>query len=112
VQDGVSILPLLKAGKKPSDLRNRPFFWHFPHYSNHGMQSPGSAVRVGDYKLLHYLENNTVQLFNLVKDPGEQTDLALKEPSKAKQLMNLLDQWRKSVKADMMSPNPEFKNVE
>lgn len=110
VQDGVSLLPLLKGGKKQSDLKNRPIFWHFPHYSNHGMQSPGSAVRVGDYKLLHYLENNTVQLFNLAKDPGEQTDLALKEPAKAKQLMNLLDQWRKSVKADMMSPNPEFKN--
>ncbi len=112
VQDGVSILPLLKGGKKQADLVNRPIFWHFPHYSNHGMQSPGSAVRMGDYKLLHYLENNTVQLFNLAKDPGEQNDLALKEPAKAKQLLNLLDQWRIDVKADMMSPNPEFKNIE
>jgi len=40
-------------------------YWHFPHYSNHGMQSPGGAIRAGDYKLLEYYENNTVQLFNL-----------------------------------------------
>jgi len=107
VTDGVSITPLLKA--KKSNLGNRPIFWHFPHYSNHGMQSPGGAIRLGDYKLLDYLENNTIQLFNLAKDPGEQNDLSLKEPAKAKELYDLLNKWRKDVKADMMSPNPDYK---
>jgi len=54
----------------------------YPHYSNHGMQSPGGAVRTGDYKLLEYFENNTVQLFNLKHDIGEQTDLSNTEPEK------------------------------
>jgi hypothetical protein len=35
------------------------------------MQSPGGAIRDGDYKLLEYFENGTVQLFNLVNDIGE-----------------------------------------
>ena len=108
INDGVSITSLLKANKS-SKLSKRPIFWHFPHYSNHGMQSPGGAVRLGDYKLLDYLENNTVQLFNLAKDPGEQNDLSLKEPVKAKELQDLLNKWRKDVEADMMSSNPDYR---
>lgn len=110
VQDGMSITSLVKGDKKKqAGLKERPIFWHFPHYSNHGMQSPGGAVRLGDYKLLDYLENNTVQLFNLAKDPGEQNDLSKKEPQKAKELKALLDKWRKNVNADMMSPNPNYR---
>jgi len=45
--DGVSIVPLLK-GKKEID--RKAIYWHFPHYSNHGMQSPGGAIREGDYR--------------------------------------------------------------
>ena len=107
--DGLSIAPLVKDDKKKqTNLEKRAIFWHFPHYSNHGMQSPGGAVRSGDYKLLDYLENNTVQLFNLAKDPGEQNDLANIEPEKVKELKELLSKWRKDVKADMMSPNPDY----
>lgn len=109
VMDGRSIVPLLNAkNKKKTDLASRPIFWHFPHYSNHGMQSPGGAVRLGDYKLLDYFENHTVQLFNLADDPGEENDLSEKMPEKVKELKSLLDQWRKDVKADMMQPNPDY----
>lgn len=110
VMDGQSIVPLLNTkNKKKTDITSRPIFWHFPHYSNHGMQSPGGAVRLGDYKLLDYFENNTVQLFNLRNDPGEQNDLSKQMPEKVKELKSLLDQWRKDVKADMMQPNPDYK---
>ena len=109
ITDGQSLVPLLNADKrKQATLANRPLFWHFPHYSNHGMQSPGGAVRLGDYKLLDYFENNTVQLFNLAKDPGEQHDLSKFEPEKVKELKTLLDNWRKDVKADIMLPNPDY----
>ena len=37
-----------------------PIYRHFPHYSNHGMQSPGGGIRDGGYKLLEYFENGTV----------------------------------------------------
>lgn len=110
VMDGQSIVPLLTTrSKKKTEITSRPLFWHFPHYSNHGMQSPGGAIRLGDYKLLDYFENNTVQLFNLKDDPGEQNDLSKQMPEKVKELKSLLDQWRKDVKADMMQPNPEYK---
>ncbi|GAB6009948.1 sulfatase [Dysgonomonas reticulitermitis] len=104
--DGVSITPLLKG---ETEIGRDAIFWHFPHYSNHGMQSPGGAVRCGDYKLLEYFETNTVQLFNLKDDIGEQHDLVSCEPDKVNELREMLHNWRKQVNAKMMEPNPEYK---
>ena len=103
--DGVSIAGLVRGAKT---LDRQAIFWHFPHYSNHGMQSPGGAVRAGDYKLLEYFENNTVQLFNLKHDLGEQTDLSHTEPEKVAQLRTLLANWRREVSAQAMVPNPNY----
>jgi arylsulfatase A-like enzyme len=57
---------------------------------------------LGDYKLLEYFENNTVQLFNLKDDPGEQNDLAQAQPKKAADLRERLQAWRQEVSAQMM----------
>ena len=103
--DGVSIVPLVKGAKK---LGREAIYWHFPHYSNHGMQSPGGAIRAGDYKLLEYFENGTVQLFNLRIDIGEQNNLSKTEPEKAAELRSMLHTWRQDVSARMMKPNPDY----
>jgi arylsulfatase A len=102
--DGVSFVPALKG----EAFDRGPIFWHFPQYSNHGMQSPGGAVRLGDYKLLEYFEKNTVQLFNLREDIGEQNDLSLTEPKIREKLIALLHSWRKDVKAQMPQQNPNY----
>jgi arylsulfatase A len=103
--DGVSLKPLLKGEKQ---LDREAIYWHFPHYSNHGMQSPGGAIRMGDYKLLEYFENGSVQLFNLKKDIGEQHDLSVIEKEKANELLEKLHQWQKSINARMMPNNPDY----
>jgi arylsulfatase A-like enzyme len=103
--DGVSLVPLLTGD---GDLDRQALYWHFPHYSNHGMQSPGGAIRSGDYKLLEYFENGSVQLFNLRADPGEQHDRAGLEPERAAALKEMLHDWRKRVNARMMQPNPTY----
>jgi arylsulfatase A len=103
--DGISIVPLLEGKKK---LNRDAIYWHFPHYSNHGMQSPGGAIRCGDYKLIEYFENGTVQLFNLKDDIGEQHDLATAHPKMVKKLKKKLHDWRISINAHMMEPNPDY----
>ena len=103
--DGVSIAPLL-AGEET--LNRDAIYWHFPHYSNHGMQSPGGAVRSGDYKLLEYFENGTVQLFNLRNDLEEQNDLSREEAERTAELREKLYTWRETVSANMMPPNPDY----
>ena len=103
--DGVSIASLLQGAET---LERDAVYWHFPHYSNHGMQSPGGAVRAGDYKLLEYFENGTVQLFDLSKDIGEQNDLSPAMPEKVAQLHRMLHDWRIEVSARLMQPNPDY----
>ena len=104
-KDGTSLVPLLKGN---DHLDREAIFWHFPHYSNHGMQSPGGAVISGDFKLLEYYENNTVQLFNLKDDIGEKHELSMELPDKTKELRQMLKEWRIEVKADMMEENPNY----
>ena len=101
--DGVSLAPLVaKPGAK---LPERPLFWHYPHYGNQG-GTPGGAVRLGDYKLIEFFEDNHVELYNLAKDIGEKHDLAAEMPEKAAELRKTLHEWRKSVNAAMTRPNP------
>ena len=103
--DGTSFASLLKG---ETQLNREAIYWHFPHYSNHGMQSPGGAVRSGDYKLIEYFENGTLELFNLRTDPGEQHDLIQTEPQTAARLKTMLQEWRTKVSAPMMEPNPDY----
>lgn len=107
--DGMSLVPLLKEQKEGTEqIKSRAIYWHWPNYSNHGEQSPGGAIRYGDYKLIEYFENYTVQLFDIKTDPGEQHDLSKQIPEKVKQLRDMLHAWRKSVGAEMPVPNPNY----
>jgi arylsulfatase A-like enzyme len=103
-KEGVDISPLVKG----EIMERGPIFWHFPHYSNHGMQSPGGAVRDGDYKLIEYFENGSVQLFNLKNDIGEQNDLSGNKVLKTRELIEKLHNWRIQTGAQMMLPNPDY----
>jgi arylsulfatase A len=107
--DGVSIVPLLRG---ETDIDREAIYWHFPHYSNHGMQSPGGAIRCGDYKLLEYYENNSVQLFNLKEDISEQNDLSESQPEKVRELREMLHKWREDINAQMMPQNPDYVSPE
>ena len=102
--DGVSLVPALLG----QPLNRDALYWHFPHYSNHGMQSPGGAIRVGKYKLLEYYENNAVQLFNLEDDIGEQNDLARSHSAKAEELRRKLHAWHDRVGVTAMERNPNY----
>lgn len=105
--DGVSLAGLLRdGGAVPA---REALYWHFPHYSNHGMQSPGGAVRCGDFKLIEYFENYSVQLFNLREDPGEQTDLAGLLPERVQELRGRLQRWRTEVGAVLPQSNPDYR---
>ena len=102
--DGINILPAVMGDK----INRGPIYWHFPHYSNHGMQSPGGAIRDGDYKLIEYFENGTLQLYNLKNDLGEQLDLSKIEIKKTMELKKKLDNWRTNIGAKMMTKNEEY----
>ncbi|HID24239.1 MAG TPA: DUF4976 domain-containing protein, partial [Planctomycetaceae bacterium] len=58
--DGRSLLPLLKDPQ--FDLDRDTLYWHYPHY--YPTTSPVSAIRKGDWKLLHYYEDDHLELYN------------------------------------------------
>ncbi len=100
--DGVSMASVLKGGAKPN---RDAIFWHYPHYGNQG-SSPGSAVRMGDWKLIRWFETGKEELYSLADDPGEHNDLARANPYMRSRLSTRLSGWMRSVDARMPSPNP------
>ena len=113
--DGQSILTLLT---NKGSLKERPLFWHFPVYLQGGNVEtqdplfrcrPGSAVRLGDWKLIEYFENNDIELYNLKEDIGEKNNLASTNPKKVKELHKLLKNWREVVNAPVPTKaNPDY----
>jgi arylsulfatase A-like enzyme len=97
--DGTSLEPLLHG---TGTVTRDALYWHFPHYHGSGSR-PSSAVRAGDWKLIEWLEDGRLELYNLVRDPGESRDLAAAEPARAAQLKARLDRWRTDVHARMPS---------
>jgi arylsulfatase A-like enzyme len=98
--DGVSLVPLLKAGT----LGPRMLFWHYPHYGNQG-GAPCGFVRDGDWKLIEWYEDQSRELFDLHDDPGERHDLAAANPDRVNSLAARLNAWRREVGAVMPTPN-------
>lgn len=107
--DGVSFAPLLRS--KAEKLPSRALYWHFPHYRRAMPSlaaSPSSAIRQGDWKLLHFYETDHVELYHLGQDPGESRDLAAAEPGVAAALRAQLEKWRRQVNASIPPVNPAY----
>lgn len=103
--DGESLVSLL-AGKSEKLARDR-VFWHFPCYIGGG--GPSSAMRKGDWKIIEFFETQTVEIYDLSKDPGEQNDLSKLMPEKARELAADLRAWQTEVGAPRPTgANPKF----
>lgn len=90
--DGRSLVPLLV--QEAVEWKDRAMLWHFPYYHPEGQPffsaaaeigigdgqvsqtRPHSALRWGEFKLIHFYENNSDELYNLILDPSESTDLS------------------------------------
>ncbi|MBQ72639.1 MAG: sulfatase [Planctomycetaceae bacterium] len=102
--DGRSIVPLL--GDPDASDPARVLHWHYPHYGNQG-GAPSGAIREGDWKLIEWFEDDSVELYDLANDPGERTNLVRNRPEVAEHLRKSLQAWREGVDAVMPTPNPE-----
>jgi arylsulfatase A-like enzyme len=103
--DGRSLVPLLNA---TGTLRRDALYWHYPHYWGGNRVRPFGSVRAGDWKLIEFYEQMRVELYNLKDDLGETRDLAQERPQQAAELRDMLHRWRKSVGAQMPTPNPAY----
>lgn len=102
--DGISLLPALSEKK----MKDRPVFWHYPHYGNQG-GTPGSSVRYGKWKLIEFFEDMHTELYDLESDPSEARNLAEINPDKRDELRQMLHSWRESICAKIPKRNPDWK---
>jgi arylsulfatase A-like enzyme len=107
VFDGESLVPLMRASSQT--LKREAIYQHFPGYlgigANQWRTTPVSLVHAGDWKLMEYLEDGRLELYNLREDIGESKNLATTMPDKAKELHAKLVAWRAAVKAPMPAKN-------
>lgn len=107
--DGEDLTDLLFHGKS---LGERNLFWNFPSYNDPSdpAKSPRSALRRGDWKIIHRYEDDGYELYNLKEDIGESTDLSESHPE-------VLDKMRGQLQASYerfgavksLPPNPDYK---
>jgi uncharacterized sulfatase len=112
--DGESLADLLRG--KGTENGSRALVWHFPYYHPEAQFAekpdrvgindfaisqtrPQSAIRKGDYKLVHFYENDRDELYRLSADVSEQNDLAAREPEKTRELRRELDEYLRKVRA-------------
>lgn len=93
--DGVSLLPHLLEGKP---VPTRDLFWHFPHYRYEDV-TPYSIVRSGYWKLIHYYEDDSDELFNLKDDIAETRNVADRLPKKREELRGKLSAFLERTEA-------------
>lgn len=101
--DGTSLVPLLRGER----FNREPLYWHYPHYGNQG-GAPSAALRDGDWKLIQWYEDSSIEVYNLANDPGERYNLAGLLPERSKSLQERLEAWLKDVDANMPAKNPKY----
>ena len=104
--DGVSLAGALRGGVLTRDA----LYWHYPHY-HPGGATPHSAIRAGDFRLVHFYEDGRNELYDLRTDPGETTDLAAADPARTLSLKARLDDWLADVGGQMPTANAAFDPV-
>jgi arylsulfatase A-like enzyme len=106
--DGESLVPVWKS--PTASLKRDAIFQHFPGYLGAGKEywrtTPVTLIQQGNWKLLEFLEDGHLELYNLKEDIGESKNLAAEQPEKVKALHGRLVAWRESIHA----PMPERKS--
>ena len=106
--DGVSFAAALEGGVVDRGYQ----YWHMPHRSNQdqrgaeqGISIDGgayvSAIRDDQYKLVYQYETGTYELYDLVNDIGETSDLLATNPDKAFELSAALHSYFMEVNPSM-----------
>ncbi|MBL7473264.1 arylsulfatase [Robertkochia sediminum] len=81
--DGISFLPTLTGGAEQA--KHDYLYWEFNEH-----RGPVQALAKQEWKLVHFVETGTFELYNLEQDPSEQEDLAGQFPEQLQALKTLL----------------------
>ena len=102
--NGISLLPaLLNKAELPAD---RPVYSDVDFQSGrHVKDAFKTSVVRNDYKLIHNREDNSFELYDVVKDPEEKQNIAKDNPTIIKELTDLLLGYEKS---EIVTPSQDL----
>jgi arylsulfatase A-like enzyme len=107
VLDGESLVPLWT--KPQHSLERKAIYQHFPGYLGAGANTwrttPVTTIQQDEWKLLEFLEDGRLELYNLRDDIGESNNLALRQPERTRELHQRLVAWRAEIDAPMPTQN-------
>ena len=96
--DGESFAWALRGGVSRGE--DRAIYWHSPVSRP---QSTGdensSAIRIGNYKLIEFYDDDRVELYDLSNDIGESNDLSTEMQDVKERLLKRLKDWRNETGA-------------
>lgn len=106
--DGVSFAAALEGGSHDRGYQ----YWHMPHRSNQDLRGSEqgitidggayvSAIRGDQFKMVYQYESGTYELYDLLNDIGETTDLLTSNSAKAFELSAALHSYFNEVGATM-----------
>jgi len=104
VLDGNSVTELFNEDCKL--FQERPLFWHIASQYKHGACS---VIRKENYKLIQFLADGKLELYNLKSDPSESTNIAKEQLEVTNQMLSELVEWRIENKV-LLPPNSILKN--
>ena len=92
--DGESFAPVLRG-----DLNypRKPIFWYYDGAKVETGNTAMAAMLDGDKKLVHFVYENKIELYNIREDIGEHHDLAPTNPDTVGAMKLALTNWEKSV---------------
>ncbi len=108
-QDGSTLTPLLSGESKIDRLA--PLFWHFPYYhpkTGYQGTTPCAAIRIQNWKLIHFFEDQRSELYDLESDDIESKDLSRQESKISMDLEKQLFSCLKHRQARWPRHNPEY----
>ena len=105
-KDGISLIPALKGERL---TRVRPLIFHSPlPRPDQTGDTAASTIRVGDLKLVKRYFPGSLELYNVVNDPYEETNLASQKPEVVKTMQERLES--NLVRWDSMEPRKNWKD--
>ena len=89
--DGTSLHSWMASQSKPDDWKRQSIFFHYPHYHH---SRPAGAIRSGNWKLIEFFDDGSLELYDLDSDVAESTNQAGQQPELARRLRQKLVEWR------------------
>ncbi|MDB4297589.1 sulfatase-like hydrolase/transferase [Flavobacteriaceae bacterium] len=109
--DGESFEDLLLTSANGGDntwTKTKSLVWDFNYASSGTANVSMAGVRSGDYKLLEFKYNNTYELYNVVTDMGETSDLSGSNLALVEQLKDTLFSYRTNAGVTHRVTNSNF----